>query len=354
MKRCLLLCPIGIGNYLLCYPTFYLLHRHFPDTQFHLVVLRKSILPLANDDSTFASVTLIEPGQNKGLGNKIAWAGKLRKLKCDTAISLFPTNRIDYHAVLLASGAQRRIAFRYPSRKWRSASFLATQTVPVDESLHDVEQNLRLLPALGIPVVEPVVFPPLFDDDDRTAAKDWLRSRKLSDTPWIGLHPGSSGEHGMDRKRWPSFHFGELGKRIHDKLGHGVLVFGGSEEDPIKQEIVSTVGDGALSVEDLPLRVAAALISQCRMFVSNDSGLMHFAALSGVPTAGIFGPTDNTRTAPWGKKHLVIRKKMDCCPCWTIANVGKRENCKYGDYRCLSQLTADEVFEKITAWFPPG
>jgi ADP-heptose:LPS heptosyltransferase len=114
--------------------------------------------------------------------------------------------------------------------------------------------------------------------------------------------------------------------------------------------VVSRIGQFALSVEGLTLRQTAALIARCKMFVSNDSGLMHVAALSGVPTVGVFGPTDDTRTAPWGKGHLVVRKKMECCPCWTAAHVGVRQACRYGDFRCLRDLTPEEVFNRICKW----
>jgi len=45
---------------------------------------------------------------------------------------------------------------------------------------------------------------------------------------------------------------------------------------------------------------AAAAISLCDFYIGNDSGLMHAAAASGIPTLGLFGPSYPHLYAPWG------------------------------------------------------
>jgi ADP-heptose:LPS heptosyltransferase len=45
---------------------------------------------------------------------------------------------------------------------------------------------------------------------------------------------------------------------------------------------------------------AAAVIARCGFYIGNDSGLMHCAAASGVPTFGVFGPSYPHLYAPWG------------------------------------------------------
>ena len=44
-------------------------------------------------------------------------------------------------------------------------------------------------------------------------------------------------------------------------------------------------------VQNLHLRRVAALLSQCELYVGNDSGLMHLAAAVGTPVVILFGPT---------------------------------------------------------------
>ncbi len=45
------------------------------------------------------------------------------------------------------------------------------------------------------------------------------------------------------------------------------------------------------------------------MFIGNDSGLMHLAAASGVPTLGLFGPTRDWHYRPWGPHTAVVRTR---------------------------------------------
>ena len=41
--------------------------------------------------------------------------------------------------------------------------------------------------------------------------------------------------------------------------------------------------------------------------MGNDSGLMHIAAASGVPTLGLFGPSREELYGPWGLHCLSVR-----------------------------------------------
>ena len=48
-----------------------------------------------------------------------------------------------------------------------------------------------------------------------------------------------------------------------------------------------------------------------RLFIGNDSGAMHLAAAAGVPTLGLFGPSDDRLYAPWGPHCRVVRGGRD-------------------------------------------
>jgi len=51
----------------------------------------------------------------------------------------------------------------------------------------------------------------------------------------------------------------------------------------------------------------AAVISKCDFYLGNDSGLMHIAAASNVPTVGVFGPSYPHLYAPWGNHTAYAR-----------------------------------------------
>ena len=59
------------------------------------------------------------------------------------------------------------------------------------------------------------------------------------------------------------------------------------------------VGDACINLcGKTSLREAISLIDQCRLFITNDSGLMHVAAALNIPQIAIFGSTDHTTTSP--------------------------------------------------------
>jgi len=93
------------------------------------------------------------------------------------------------------------------------------------------------------------------------------------------------------------------------------------------------------------LRELAALIAECDAFVTNDSGPMHMASALLVPTAAIFGSTNMNATGPFGEGHKVISKDLPCSPCM------KRE-CPEKHMDCMTQITADEVFNAVKEILP--
>jgi ADP-heptose:LPS heptosyltransferase len=212
-------------------------------------------------------------------------------------------------------------------------------------------QNFRLLEMLGLRLPEePMLIPLPLTENEIAYAKDFTLRSNPDGRLIIGLHPGSSAEHGMDKKRWPVAAFADLAKRVLEKTKVRFFVFGGPEEASLKDETAAAIGPEATVVRTGSFFETAAVIQRCYRFISNDSGLMHMAACVDVPVCGIFGPTDDRRTAPYGPAHRVIRGSEVCSPCWTHSNVGRREGCRFGDYRCLQNLTGKEVFDKIEEW----
>jgi heptosyltransferase-1 len=52
----------------------------------------------------------------------------------------------------------------------------------------------------------------------------------------------------------------------------------------------------------------------------------------------LFGPTSPSRTGPYGKGHQVIRKELDCSPCFLK---------KCDVLTCMKDITVDEVFKAV-------
>jgi heptosyltransferase-2 len=83
---------------------------------------------------------------------------------------------------------------------------------------------------------------------------------------------------------------------------------------------------------------AFAILQQVKLVLSEDSGLMHMAWGSGIPTMGLFGATRTDWVRPLGE-HTFFLDSSDL-PCGGCM----QETCKFGDVHCLTRYTAEQVF----------
>lgn len=116
-------------------------------------------------------------------------------------------------------------------------------------------------------------------------------------------------------KTWRPENFAALIERLTEPggilPGARVAVFGRDDERPMALRLISGIPEARRIdlVGKLDLLTAYACLERCRFYVGNDSGLMHLAAASGVPTLGLFGPTQESLYAPWGTHTGIVRTK---------------------------------------------
>jgi heptosyltransferase-2 len=126
---------------------------------------------------------------------------------------------------------------------------------------------------------------------------------------------------------------------------HGtyIVFFCGPDEEHIRDALTK---DGLLVYAGSSILETAALISRCRVIVTNDSSLMHVAVSQNVPVVGIFGPTDSKKTGPFTENKREVVSRLSCSPCYDPA-AHRKFRCKWGDIRCLKAVSVDEVFSEI-------
>lgn len=162
-------------------------------------------------------------------------------------------------------------------------------------------------------------------------AAAWRGSRGLPVAETIAIHPGS----GSAAKNWPPDRFEELAAALTGS-GSRVLLFEGDAEMERRARGGLDI-PGVTRVSGLDLVQAAALLSGCRSYIGNDSGFSHLAALLGVPSTLIFGPTDPAVWAPRGKRVRVVTCRAACAPCGSERMRGCR------DRRCLTGIGVADV-----------
>lgn len=131
----------------------------------------------------------------------------------------------------------------------------------------------------------------------------------------VAVAPGSRWE----TKRWSEDRFIELCTALVDGHGCHIVLVGDEHDASIAATLSAALGEACTdATARAGGRVAetAAWIERCRVFVGNDSGLMHLAEAVGVPAVGLFGPTVRAfGYAPALESSHTVERNLACRPC---------------------------------------
>lgn len=171
----------------------------------------------------------------------------------------------------------------------------------IGEPVHKVIEAARLLTLENEP---PAPF--LFTSDEIEA-----RAAELvgEGGPILAMGPASN----WLGKTWPIERFGRVAIELLDAdgpmAGGRLMILGGPNDARYVEPLARTLPRHRLIdlTGQADLLTAYACLKRARLFVGNDSGLMHLAAAAGTPTIGLFGPSDDRLYAPWGPDTRVVR-----------------------------------------------
>lgn len=210
--------------------------------------------------------------------------------------------------------------------------------VALPEVEHEADHLLGRLSLSGIPV------PPRasrsidlrLTETERGRAADWLRDHvgdQPGGTSLIAIGPGSK----SPSKVWPEDRFVALGARLINESGLYPIIFGGPEDRDLAERLISLWGVGANAAGELSVRHAAAVMSNCCLYIGNDTGTMHLAAAAGVTCVAIFSAIDwPGRWYPYGGGHMVLRRSVACEGC-------RLDVCVEQDMKCMRQIEVADV-----------
>ncbi len=233
-------------------------------------------------------------------------------------------------------GAPRRIGYAAGGRGW-----LLTHPVPPPPDkppLHLVDYYLGLLEAQGVTPTRRVVRLPVSPEAAEFAERLIGEETGGGEMPLIGLNPGAF--FGAS-KTWPVESYAALARRLAAGGRVRVLVLGGPKEADLAGRVCAAAEGAAINLAGKDsLQTLPGLLARLSILVSGDTGPLHIAALVGVRTVSLFGPTDPLRTAPLGKAHRHLRREMECSPCFERV-------CPLGHHRCMKEISPEEVAEEV-------
>lgn len=135
-------------------------------------------------------------------------------------------------------------------------------------------------------------------------------------------------------RRWDRDKWLQLAGYFEKRKDTRVLVLGkGDEHLPVGLNIMGQTN----------VREAAAILSQCDLFVGCDSGLVHLALAVGAPVVGLYGPLNPDYLIERRDSFVSIWSDIECRGCWSDGRMKYPDHCPKVVPDCMSKISVEQV-----------
>jgi ADP-heptose:LPS heptosyltransferase len=202
---------------------------------------------------------------------------------------------------------------------------------------HALQTNFEVISPI-LPANTTIPAPRLYPSTkDEQSALEFMQKNQL--TRFAVLHPGARRE----LRRWPAERFAQIAAILHRELSMQIVFIGDPSEKELVNSIQKQIPFPTFSTTGvLSLGAFAALMPKASLFIGNESGPLHIAALSGTPSLGLYGPGEPNVFYPITPRTAVLHKILECNPCDQV-------HCKYPGNPCIARISTEEVLEKVTS-----
>jgi heptosyltransferase II len=335
-----------LGDLLLSVPTLKRLRELYPGQQIHLlcrknlgsIIKENGLVDVVHDQFAGTKPTLLEINQT------------FSKLQFDVLICPHESFRSTFISALIH--AQRKIGYK----NWLN-SLVFSDCVERPMKFPEVLRQMSLLRPLDgqtdsrfadlveasapfkvIPAWTVMALPRY---QQSLSKSEWKKKFGFAENrKTVCLAPGSV----WPTKQWGEEKFSQLAGEII-KSGRQVALVGSPAEMELCQRIEKQIPEVINLAGKTSLTELAEVIATSDYLVSNDSGAMHIASMTGTPSVSVFGPTVlEFGYQPWNDKAVVVENKVLACrPC--SSHGGKK--CPLGTHECMTSITMREVESRL-------
>ena len=294
INRILIIAPIGIGDVLMTTPAIRALRNKFPKSVTIDCLMHewgKEVL----QDNPYINNILINNKiyKNHSLFELVKEAKKYKNYDCAIVFS---------HLFLPIFAYLCKIPIRLGYDK-NGEGFALTRKSQYLNNKHKLDLNLDVVKLLGATVINKKM------DFFFKKGSVNLPKNTIGVCVGGGVNPGVK----MPQKIWNTEGFAFVCNALIKK-GYEIVFLGSIDDVALTKDVIKILYNKEKIINytgKTDLKKAAEIISQCKLFLCNDSALMHLAAAVDTLVVALFGPTDPGVLAPLGRKHIYIQGKID-------------------------------------------
>lgn len=310
--------PNWLGDVILSLPAVRDVRRAFPAARL-VVVARPSVAALYE-----AVPEVDEVRVAVGFGAEVA------ALRGGFDLAILLPNSIGTAIAAVVAGIPARWGFATQAR-----GFLLTRAAAVPGSVRgssQVNYYRAMLAAMGLPTsagADTSLAPPAVWREQGRAF--------LGPGAFFGVAPGAAKG---TAKQWLPERFAAAADRLSATLGATAVLLGSAADAEAGRTVAAAMKTPSLNLcGRTDLRAFVGVVANLQGLLANDSGAMHLGAAVGIPTVGVFGPTNADETHPVGARATFVRGIADCSPC-------RHVTCPI-DHRCMTSVSQDAVVEAL-------
>ncbi len=343
----LVVCTRRIGDVLLSLPAIRNLRAAHPDAVIDLLLF-------VGTEEIPSRVSYIDRvisiAERPGFLEHVTLVSRIFR-KYELSISLLPGDRPTLYAWF---AAPRSVGCLTIDKKnsWKKA--LLTKWVLYDDiDTHTLIMNLKVIELLGIEKNVILDFEVSLQEAELSTTR--VFPEKYS---YVIFHVYAR----FMYKHWTVLGWRELAKSLHRSTGQQIVLVGGKEsaERTYANNLMNDMPPNTLDlVGKFALTQLSKGLSGASLYVGTDTAVTHLAAMLGVPTLALFGPSNPKKWGPWPNTYNVlnsdspwqlvgsqkkgnvsiIQGQKDCVPCMS-------EGCQRhinSSSDCLEELTSERV-----------
>lgn len=298
-----------LGDFLLSTPVLRALREKFPES--HITVLVRGYTREAALHNQFIDdvIFLPESGYNYSLGWLKEFWKKLRRGYDLTIVLNTVSHSLSSDILSFLSKPRYSLGSEYSIFSGCERNFFYNLIAPYEAGeKHQTERNLDIVRYIGIDT-EFRSEHMTITDEEKAWAIEFLKGKGTEKREQlVGFHPGA----GKIENRWQVEKFVAVAKNLFENEYVPVFFWGPNEKE-LGESLIAQLNFKPVVCDALNLRQFAAAVQQMKLFLCNDTGVMHVAAAVGTPLIAIFGPTEPAYWKPLGEQFIAVRTEDQQC-----------------------------------------